>query len=72
VSNMVKHIGRVLNRYLTDIESNKEMEAEEFKMEATVEANNKTEKTVIIRWSCSHPSLILIEITERLEPLNSH
>ncbi len=69
---MVKHMGRVLNRYLTDVDSSKEMESEEFQMEATVEASNKLEKTVIIRWSCSHPSLILIEITERLEPLNSH
>jgi hypothetical protein len=69
---MVRHLGRVLNRYLTEIDSNKEMEAEEFKMEATVEASDKTEKAVTIRWSCSHPSLILIEITERLEPLNSH
>jgi hypothetical protein len=39
-------------------------------MEATVETGNKTEKPVIVRWSCSHPSLILIEITENIEPQN--
>ncbi len=63
-------MGRVLNRYLTDIEGNNKMEAEEFKMEGTVETGNKTEKPVIVRWSCSHPSLILIEITENIEPQN--